>query len=461
MKNKTILDWRKEIDEKNLRANQIYDECVIKLNKISTYNASLRTADLIEHNINSESILNKIPYSLKDNIVTKDIITTGGSLFLEEYKPKHNSTVKNILDQNNALLISKDNLDEFGLGGTGTFSGYGHVINPLDSTRITGGSSSGSAVMVQQNIVPFALGTDTGDSIRKPASFLGIVGYKPTYGTISRFGVYPYAPTLDHVGILANNVTDVSIVLSALAFKDKKDFSSIETKNNEFYKNIKPSKNYSLAVLTDVLEEMNKPEREIFDKYLQKLSKEGFKISYIEFSKDLLSIIDPIYKALSYGEATTCYASFSGITFGKNIEQSNFVETMKYNRTNFFGKQLKRRFVIGAYITSTENIKDMYFKSKKIRTLIINRTNEIFDKYDAMIIPGASSIAPLVEDVINNKPTCTICDDAIQIGNFAGLPSITIPAIKYNDLPVGINITCQLKEDLKLLNIALAIEGIK
>lgn len=437
-----------------------YNQAIKQINEINETNpVSLRIVDF-NYRENKNNILNGMIYSLKDNICTKDIITTGGSLFLSQYLPPYNAFVKDLLDESGAICVSKDNLDEFGLGGTGLFSGYGIVHHPFDEKRIAGGSSSGSACMVSYGIVPFAICTDTGDSIRKPASFQGIVGFKPTYGAISRYGVYPYAPSLDHVGILANNVNDVAMVFSHIAKYDDKDMTSINLEN-DYYKNLKPNKKAKLVVLQDAIDNMLENEKKLFIEHLSNLKKQGFDISYEEFSVELLHLIDPIYKSISYSEATTCWANLTGILFGQSNDGKNFEEIITKNRSEYFGRQLKRRFVIGAYCTSKENYETIFNKSKKIRTLIINRVNEIFKKYDAMILPGASRIAPLIEDELKHKDTCNICDDALQIANFAGLPSITIPAIEYNNLFVGLNITGKLKADQDVLNIAQAIMEVK
>lgn len=452
-----ILELKDLYENKKTTIKDQYDQSIKKLIDANDLNISLSKVDF-KHNNVSNSLLNGITYSLKDNISTKGIRTTGGSLFLKNYIPEYDATIKTLLDENGAVLVSKDNLDEFGLGGTGTFSAYGHVYNPIDKDRITGGSSSGSSVMVQQGIVNFAIGTDTGDSIRKPASFLGIYGYKPTYGLISRYGVYPYAPSIDHVGVLANSLEDIAIVLSYIVKKDDKDFSSISISDNNFYHNLKVEKSVRAVVLNETIDNMNKLEKEEFKKYLNSINK-NIEINYINFGNDLLKSIDPIYKALSYSEASTCYANLNGILFGENDGGNNFEEIAIRARTKFFGKQLKRRFIIGSFATLHLNFNDIYLKAKQIRTLLIDRVNEIFSKYDAILLPGASRVAPLVKDVNDNKETCNICDDALQIANFAGLPSLTIPAIKVNGLPLGLNIMCKQKQDQLVLNIAKTIIG--
>ncbi len=460
MKNSTIISLNRDLSNKTIIPQKIYDTSLLNLKKINKdFNCSLRTVPFCHFN-NSNSLLNGIVYSLKDNIATKDIVTTGGSLFLKEYIPKYDAFVKKTLDEAGAICLSKDNLDEFGLGGTGTYSAYGIVPNPFDKTRIAGGSSSGSSVMVSKKIVTFAIATDTGDSIRKPASFQGIVGFKPSYGAISRYGVFPYAPSLDHVGILANSVLDIAIVYSTLAKQDKHDMTSINLSNDYFSKIQETNiERFKLVLLKDAYNYMNKQEKKEFDKYLSKL-KTNFEIHEIDFGLDLLSMISSIYRSLSYSEAASCWSNLTGLLFGECENGNNFQDIAIKSRTNLFGKQLKQRFVIGAYVTSRENFENIFLKSKSIRTLIIERAKAIFEDYDAFILPGASSIAPLIDDVLKNNSSDNICDDALQIANFAGLPSITIPAISVNKLPLGINITADYKQDLKVLKIAYAIEKI-
>ncbi len=441
---------------KSQKPQDAYNQAIKQITDANKKNPISLATTPFQHTPNPNSKLNGAIYSLKDNIATKGCTTTGGSKFLENYVPEYDATVKTLLDQAGAICVSKDNLDEFGLGGTGLFSGFNIVHNPFDEKRISGGSSSGGACMVAQGIVPFSICTDTGDSIRKPASFQGLVGFKPTYGAISRYGVYPYAPSLDHVGIIAHSVEDVATVFSVIAKQDDNDMTSIDL-SSDYTKNLKANKTAKLVVLKDALDNMEPGEQKEFKAYLENLTKQGFKIAYEEFDKKLLALIDPIYKAISYGEASTCWANLTGILFGQNKGGKNFEEIIMNNRSEYFGRQLKRRFVIGSLVTSKEYYEDVFNASKKVRTLLIKRANELLNKYDALITPGASRIAPLIEDELNHKPTCSICDDALQIANFAGLPSITVPAIKYNNMFVGINITCQLKKDQDVLNIAQAI----
>lgn len=450
MQNKTITHFQ------SLSPQAAYQQAQAQITEINKTNKVSLSLTTFQHTPNNQSPLNGVIYSLKDNVATKGVITTGGSQFLSNYIPQYDATVKTLLDQAGAICVSKDNLDEFGLGGTGLFSGFGLVHHPLDDKRISGGSSSGSACLVSQGVVPFAIATDTGDSIRKPASFQGIVGFKPTYGAISRYGVYPYAPSLDHVGILAHTVKDVATVFSIVAQPDENDMTSVDM-SGDYIKNLTPQKQAKLVVLQDALDNMLPPEQKLFKAYLEKLTAQGFNLSYETFGEKLLQLIDPIYKAISYGEASTCWANLTGILFGNNNGGKNYEDIITTNRSEYFGRQLKRRFVIGSLVTSKEYYEEVFNASKKARTLLIKRVDELLGQYDAIIMPGASRIAPLIEDELNHKATCNICDDALQIANFAGLPSITIPAITYENMPVGINITGALKKDQQVLNIAQAI----
>jgi aspartyl-tRNA(Asn)/glutamyl-tRNA(Gln) amidotransferase subunit A len=402
------------------------------------YDDALKQAVLLQANLqsNKDNLLYGIPFSLKDSISTKDIISTGGSSFLKEYVPPYNATVYELLLKSNAILTNKSNCDEFGLGGTGRHSGISNVCNVLDHERITGGSSSGSTNEVASGMVPFSVATDTGDSIRRPAIFLGIVGYKPTYGVVSRYGIFPYSPSLDHVGVLANTVTDIAIVMQTIASYDEKDYTSQEINNPHFYKNLKMQKSLRICVFKNVETKMPPRTKQIYLDTIEKIKHNGHTIVYKEIDELLIESIIVIYQIITYGEACSCWANLTGIHFGLNLSDSKNYEEMIYkNRTAGLQIQFKRRLTIGAYVLKAENFNPIFQHSKKIRTLIINTINDVLKDVDAYLLPGASDIAPKINETHYKKSITDKVDDLLLFANFAGLPSISIPVCNIEKMP--------------------------
>lgn len=457
-----ILELRKQLDNDHSFANELLNSTYEKLEKNKSNNAYINLVKNYKYVVdNKQSLINKIPYAIKDNINALDTITTGGSLFFKNYVSPYSATVIDKLNLAGAIPVCKSNLDEFGLGGTGTFSSYGHVFNPNDKNRITSGSSSGSAVLVADGTLAFALGTDTGDSIRKPASYNGIVGYKPTYGLVSRFGVFPYSPSFDHVGVLTTSVTDAAIVSDFMIGYDELDFTSQKIETMNLYKNIDNiDDKIKICYFENVLEYVDNKVKDLFVNEILSKIKNQYSIDKNNYSINLLKLVSSVYKIVSYSEAVSCYQNITGIPFGEKIEGKNFEESIIKTRSANFGKELKRRFVIGSYCTLEENYDDIFLKAKKIRTLIINEIESIFNKYDFVIMPGSSSIAPLIEDLNSKKYKDTIADDYLQIANFGGYPSITIPMGKIDNNPIGINIMGKINDDAKLLAFAKKINYI-
>lgn len=457
--NSEILNTQNKIKNNSKEFENYYQNTIKDLKKNKKLNAYLNLVENYQYATdNPKSPLNKILYAVKDNINVRDTITTGGSLFFENYKSTYTATVVKLLDKAGAIPICKSNLDEFGLGGTGLFSAYGDVLNPFDETRIAGGSSSGSAVLVAKKLVTFALGTDTGDSIRMPASFLGVYGYKPTYGLVSRFGVFPYSPSIDHVGVFANSVDDVAIVMDTINQHDSNDFTSQDIKLDFLSELDKVDKKAKVVTLTNVVDLLGKEEKKLFTNTLNKISKE-FKIHEGSLPIDLIHLVPVVYEILSYSEAVSCYQNITGIPFGKKGKGKTFEEKIIDARTKNFGKELKRRFVLGSFVTLKEN-EELLLKCKKIRRLIVDKVGELFKKYDYIIMPGASSIAPKVSDVKNNKTKPSDVDNYLQIANFGGFPSLTIPMGKINNMPIGINIMGKINSDNKLLALAKRIDSL-
>ncbi len=407
----------------------------------------------------TDNLLSGCIYSLKDNISTKGIRTTGASKFLDDYIPPYNATIYELLKSSGAILTSKNNLDQFGMAGTGIQTAYGYAKNILDKSRITGGSSSGSVNLVAGGIVDFAIGTDTGDSVRRPSSFLGVVGYKPSYGLISRYGVLPYAPSLDHVGIITRTVADAAIVADQVCQFDPKDYTSQKLEHN-FYKNLKVLKGMKISVIKGIEDGILLNERKIYLNVISKLKENGHTIVEKEVDIKLLNGIGVTYQIISNVEGLSCYASFTGVPFGANEGGQEYKDLIFKNRNKYINNQVKKRMLMGAYVTSRDNFKSIYIKAKKVRTLLIELMNKLMDNVDGLLIPSASFVAPTLEDTFADTVKTSHADDCLILANFAGTPSITIPAGNYNGLPYGININCKQKQDQTMFDIAATIETI-
>ena len=410
-----------------------------------------------------DNLLWGIPYVAKDNFSTKNILSTASSNILKNYVPIYNAQVIDILNDQGAILIGKTVLDELAMGGNGLSCNTGYCTNPLDSKRQIGGSSAGSCAAVTANVVPFALGSDTGDSIRKPASFGGIIGFKPTWSRISRYGLFAFASSLDHVGFFTKNCEDSALVFDILNGYDSKDFTSSTIEKEETIKNINYNiKGLKIAVINQIYNPLeNKNIRNDFEKALSLLEKAGATVEKIDVDANLYRTIFPVYMVISSAEATSNNACLDGVNYGNTQDGKTIDEVIINTRSNGFNPSIKRRFVLGSYILSKDNIDALFNKAKKIRRLIVNDINRIFQTYDAIILPATSNVAPLIEnpDPIDQlSDLYLILENHMAIGNFGGFPSITIPFSYQNKLPVGLNITGRNFEDAKVLNLAATLE---
>lgn len=406
-----------------------------------------------------------IPVGIKDNFSTKGILTTGSSEILRDYVPVFNATVVQKLLDAHAVPIAKTTLDELAMGGTGTTGHKGITYNPYDPshTRLVGGSSCGSAAMVSNAIAPFALGSDTGDSVRKPASYAGLVGFKPTWGRISRFGLFPFAPSLDHVAYFTRSVEDSALSLSLLAGRDNHDATSSTKPVEDYTKNINnPIKGVKIAVLREVVDSIDdKYVLEAFNNTIKELEKQGAIVEYVDFSMKLLESIYPTYMVISCAEATSNNANLDGIKFGPRYEADTYTDVMIKARTKGFCELIRRRFIIGSFALMRENQNDLFLRAQKARRLIVNRTNEILSNYDFIYVPAAPSIAPKFSDSSDRlSNNYLIADNILVLGNFAGLPSLTLPIGKEDNMPFGANVMGRAFEEAKVFNVAKAIENI-
>jgi aspartyl-tRNA(Asn)/glutamyl-tRNA(Gln) amidotransferase subunit A len=400
-----------------------------------------------------------IPFAIKDNFSTKGIETTAGSDILKGYIPLYDATVYQRLINRRAICIGKTTLDELAMGGTGMTGHKGVQYNPFDAShsRQVGGSSSGSAIVVAGGIVPFALGSDTGDSVRKPASYAGIVGYKPTWGTISRYGLFPFAPSLDHVGFFTRSVEDAKHLLLALEGQDVHDATS-RSLNTQLSFNSHPT----LAVLKPVIESID--DQTILSTFyanVEQLKTIGYTVDIIDFSKPLLEAIYPTYMTISCAEATSNNANLDGIKFGPSSWGNSYQDVMMTARTQGFSELIKRRFVIGSFVLMKENQDVLFLRAQKVRSMIVDALNQVYANYDFIYLPAAPTIAPKFTDSSDRlSSSYLIADSHLALGNFAGLPSITIPLGFKDGMPFGVNLMGQVNKDLDVMYCANQIENI-
>lgn len=417
----------------------------------------------------TDDLLSGIPYGVKDNYSLKDVLSTGSSNTLKDYVPFFTATAVENLTKHGAIPVNKTAMDEFGMGGTGTTGHTGIQKNPWDTTRMCAGSSSGSAASVASGVYPYALGSDTGDSIRKPAAYCGIVGYKPTYGMISRYGLFAFASSLDHCGVLTRCVRDAAIVVDAMKGKDKYDMTSWDSSkihlNDDLTDDVKGKKLFYIKELCDI-ENYENPTEELkshlenFKETIKKCENLGMTVEGVSIDRKLLDAIPSVYVVISCAEATSNMSNLTGLIFGPRGEGNDYQSIMKDHRTKGFSPLIKRRFVIGSYVLQTEN-QERYFKNaQRVRRLVVDAIKEQFKNYDALIMPVGTGPAKHLDgskDIL--KSDTAALDEHLQIGNFGGFPSITIPNGFIDGLPVGCNITGNCYDDLNVLNIAYALEG--
>jgi aspartyl-tRNA(Asn)/glutamyl-tRNA(Gln) amidotransferase subunit A len=405
-----------------------------------------------------------IPFVLKDNFSTQGLETTASSDILNGYIPLFDATVYHKLKQAKAILIGKTTLDELAMGGSGTTGHKGNTYNPFDPLheRQVGGSSSGSAASVAAGIVPLGLGSDTGDSVRKPASYAGLVGFKPTWGLISRYGLFPFAPSLDHVAFFTRSVLDAALTHDVLQGHDFHDATSYPGKKESLFPQLKGDvKGLKIAIIKEVMDSMIDAEiKEQFYVTVSKLKNLGAMVEEVSFPLPLLKAIYPTYITISCCEATSNNANLDGIKFGPGFPSKTYIEAMTQARSQGFSELIKRRFVIGSFALLKENQDVLFIRAQKARRMIVNALNKLYDNFDIIYLPASPSTAPKFDDAADKlSSTYLIADSHLALGNFAGLPSITLPIGMKQGLPYGANVMGRAFEEKTTLNVALAIES--
>ena len=406
-----------------------------------------------------DNILWGLPIALKDNMVTKDMRTTAGSKMLENFVSVYDAHIVDLINENKMIIVGKTNMDEFAMGSSNQTSYFGPVRNPWNEKLVSGGSSGGSASAVSSRIVPFALGSDTGGSIRQPSSFCGIVGLKPTYGRVSRYGLIAFASSLDQIGPMTRNVFENASVLNILCKKDKRDLTHIG-KEEDFTALIgKSISGMKIAIpefyMSDVID------RQILDKInkIKKLLEDNgaiidtVKIPYIDYAV-------PLYQIIALGEASSNLARFDGIKYGYRASSyKNVDELYKKTRSEGFGDEVKRRIMVGSFMLSGENVSEYYDKALKVRKAICDSFEEIFKKYDLVIGPTTTCLPYEIGEFLQD-PNRSFVDDVLTIPvNMAGLPGMSIPiGFSKEHLPIGMQIIGDKWKEAVMYKLASFIE---
>lgn len=460
------------LKENKISSKELIEESLNKSHEVQDkYNAFVTILDDAKEAEVTDNLLSGIPFGVKDNYSTKGVLSTGSSNTLKDYVPFYDATAYKNLKNAGAVMVNKTVMDEFGMGGTGTTGHTGVVKNPWDPTRMCAGSSAGSACAVAAGVYPYALGSDSGDSIRKPAAYCGIVGYKPTYGLISRYGLFAYASSIDHCGVLTRSVKDAAIVVDTMKGKDEKDLTSWDSSKlnlkDALTGDIKGKKLCYIKELCDINNFSNptdelKKHLDNFKEKIELIKSKGITIDEVSVDQKLLNGIAPVYVIIACAEATSNLSNLTGISFGPRGEGDTWEEQVKDYRTKGFSPLIKRRFVIGSYVLQKEN-QERYFKNaQRVRRLVVDKWKELYKTYDAVILPVGIGAAKHLDgslDALTKDDNLQALDEHLQVGNFGGFPSITIPDGFIDGLPVALNITGNCYDDENVLNIAYAIES--
>ena len=465
----TIVEFHQLMKENKINIQEYYNQLFEdakkqqkRLNAFVTITQDQVNQQLKNFQFDENNLLSGVAFVAKDNYSTKGIKTTASSRMLENYEPIYDAHVISKLKAKDCMMIGKSSMDELAMGGTNKSALTGPVSNPYDVTRISGGSSGGSAALVASGLIPFALGSDTGDSIRKPAGYCGVVGFKPTWGRISRYGVIPYASSLDHVGAFTRSVEDMAIVIEALAGRDDRDMTSSYKEVEPYYTNLTDQvQDKKIAVIQEIYEQIsNQAIKANFDQMIQTYRDLGCQVDFVHFDKTLLKALLPTYTIIANSEATSNHACLDGVKYGTRVDAPSPDEVMIASRTNGFGDHIKRRFILGNLALATENQEKMFRKAQRVRRLIVNELNKIYEDYDLVLTPTAGHIAAKIDDESEDRLTdeYLILENHLALGNFAGTPSLTLPCGFVEDMPIGINIMGKLFEEQTVLNASYALE---
>ena len=424
---------------------------------------AIKQTEEIQNKIESGEIINSlagIPIGIKDNICTKGVKTTCSSKMLENFVSPYNATVVEKLNNENLIEMGKMNMDEFAMGCSTEYSYFKKTKNPWNLKRVPGGSSGGSAAAVAANMVPWALGSDTGGSIRQPASFCGVVGLKPTYGLVSRYGLVAYASSLDQIGPITKDVRDSAILLNIIAGHHEKNSTSANIAKKDYTKCLKNDvKGLKIGVPKEFFGEgINEEVKQTLEKAIEKYKELGAQVE--EFSLDIAQFSLATYYIIACAEASSNLGRFDGIRYTyRTPEFKNLKELYKKSRSEGFGAEVKRRIILGTYVLSSGYYDAYYKKAQQVRTLVMNEFNKGFEKYDVILTPTSPTVAFEIGAKSNNPLEMYLADICTVSVNIAGLPGISIPCgIDKEGMPIGMQLIGNKFSEETILNAAYTYE---
>lgn len=402
--------------------------------------------------------LHGVVIGIKDVICYKGHIVSAGSKILENFKSIYHATVVEKLLQEEAIIIGRQNCDEFAMGSSNENSAFGAVKNALDESRVPGGSSGGSAVSVQADLSMISLGSDTGGSVRQPADFCGVVGLKPSYGRISRYGLIAYASSFDQIGIFSKTVEDAALCLEVISGKDEFD-STVSEKSVPAYSELvkAPVRKYKIAYFKQAFEHpgLDPEMRAAFVELVAQLKQEGYQVDPIEF--DLLNQIVPTYYVLTTAEASSNLSRFDAVRFGYRapLVNAELNDMYKASRTAGFGKEVQRRIMLGTFVLSAGYFDAYFTKAQQVRRILLNKSVDVFSSYHAIISPTVPSTAFKIGEKSNDQVAMFLADIYTVFANLVGIPAISIPLFTHsNGLPFGLQIMTNHFEETALLHLS-------
>lgn len=425
---------------------------------------ALKSADEVQQKIDAGELtgpLAGVPVAIKDNMCTEGLLTTCSSRILYNFVPTFSSEAVLNLKKAGAVILGKTNMDEFAMGSTTETSFYGPTKNPVNTEHVPGGSSGGSAAAVAANECFYALGSDTGGSIRQPASYCGVVGMKPTYGRVSRYGLIAYGSSLDQIGPLCKDVTDCATILEAICSHDIKDSTSVERDDNDFTKALVDDvKGLRIGIPKDYFGDgLNAEVKDAILKAVEVLKAKGAIVE--EFDLSLVDYAIPTYYTIAAAEASSNLERFDGIKYGYRTEEYESLHNMyKKSRSEGFGPEVKRRIMLGSFVLSSGYYDAYYLKALKVKALIKKAFDDAFSKYDVIIGPAAPTTAPKLGESLSDPIAMYLSDIYTISVNLAGLPGITVPCGKDSQgMPIGLQIIGDCFNEKKLINAAFAYES--